>query len=79
MLTEIGQDVVDGLSEEEMRAFTDNILRDPTAFDPACVEFDGGMNPADLASAFMGGAGGGDVLSMAMQMMQQQQGPAPSE
>ena len=80
MLTEIGQDVVDGLSEEEMRAFTDNILRDPTALTQLASNLTGGMNPADLASAFMGGAGGGgDMLSMAMQMMQQQQGPAPSE
>lgn len=71
-LTEIGQDVVDGLSEEEIKAFTDNILSDPSALQELASSLTGGMggDPMALATALMGSGGGdGNPMALAMQMM----------
>ena len=71
-LTEIGQDVVDGLSEEEIKAFTDNILSDPSALQELASSLTGGVggDPMALATALMGsGGGGGNPMALAMQMM----------
>lgn len=75
-LASIGQEVVDGLSEEEINAFTENLLSDPTALANLASGFaaGSGVDPMQMAQSMMAGQGGVDAgaMAMAMQMLQQQ-------
>ena len=78
-LASIGQEVVDGLSEEEISAFTENLLSDPSALANLASGFaaSSGIDPMQMAQSMMSGQGGGaeaSAMAMAMQMLQQQQG-----
>lgn len=79
-LASIGQEVVDGLSEEEISAFTENLLSDPSALANLAAGFtaSSGVDPMQMAQSMMGGGQGGgaeaSAMAMAMQMLQQQGG-----
>jgi len=82
-LSSIGQSVVDGLSEEEIASFTENLLGDPSALASLAsgMADTSGLNidPIAMAQAMAMGSGGGagsagDAIAMAMQMIQSQQG-----
>ena len=75
-LSSIGQGVVDGLSEEEIASFTENLLSDPGALASLASGMldTSGLNidPAMMAQAMAGNGQGGDAIAMAMQMIQGQ-------
>ena len=81
-LSSIGQSVVDGLSEEEIASFTENLLSDPGALaslasgmaDTSGLSIDPAMMAQAMAAGQLGGGGGADAIAMAMQMIQGQGG-----
>ncbi len=74
-LSSIGQQVVDGLSEEEIESFSANLLSDPSTLANLAAGFGGtgGMDPVAMAQVISGSPGGADAtgaMAMAMQMLQ---------
>ena len=72
-LFEIAHEVLDELSEDEIKAFQDNMLSDPTALQEIAASLTGGMggDPMALAMQLMGSEGGegGNPMALAMQLM----------
>ena len=79
-LASIGQEVFEDLSEEEINAFSENLLSDPSAIANLASGLAAGsdIDPMRMVQTMManGAAGGGgdqfNAIAMAMQMLQQQ-------
>ena len=74
-LMKIGEEVVSGLSEEDMQGFMNGVLSDPTALAQLASSLAPvqGMDPSTILQAMNGGGVSNDLPAQLMSMMMQQQ------